>query len=421
MRILYPAALYISFAVISAASGLLVPAILQLPGEYGYAIGPVIFVFCLVSWEVFKLRQHLARVKYERAGLKLKVSEQKAQIEKLESSLAELGFSGDLLGEDRADRKKLLIAEAKVLKTLMSQVEAFKKELESERSDAADELDKHPPPKERSAEKAERQKPSEQKKDSPKRKPVITKSTSAPEISEVVQNALEESRIDLYLQPTVKLPSRKPVHYECFSRVRTEGGDVILPGEYLAIAERSGLSGTLDNLVLFRCIQLVRRLGPRRPEVRFFLNLSAVALADQTFFGEFMEYMLNHRALAERFVFEMTQSDVEDLDGDIERNLISLGRNGFSFSMDQVTNLNFEPALLAEHFFRYVKIDADKLLEGNGEVRSADLSQWLRRHNLDLIATKIEDEKVVPEILEYDVGFAQGFLFGEPRPSREQA
>lgn len=237
----------------------------------------------------------------------------------------------------------------------------------------------------------------------------------------MVQNALEESRIDLYLQPTVKLPSRKPVHYECFSRVRTEGGDVILPGEYLAIAERSGLSGTLDNLVLFRCIQLVRRLGPRRPEVRFFLNLSAVALADQTFFGEFMEYMLNHRALAERFVFEMTQSDVEDLDGDIERNLMSLGRNGFSFSMDQVTNLNFEPALLAEHFFRYVKIDADKLLEGNGEVRSADLSQWLRRHNLDLIATKIEDEKVVPEILEYDIGFAQGFLFGEPRPSREQA
>lgn len=90
------------------------------------------------------------------------------------------------------------------------------------------------------------------------------------DILSVVQGALSENRVDLYLQPTVALPSRRPQHYECFSRVRGLHDEVIYPQQYLPVAESSGLVGTLDNLLLFRCIQLVRKLGPRRLMCTFF-------------------------------------------------------------------------------------------------------------------------------------------------------
>ena len=54
---------------------------------------------------------------------------------------------------------------------------------------------------------------------------------------DTVRGALAENRIDLYLQPIVSLPQRRTVFYESFSRLRDETGRVMMPSEYLAVAE----------------------------------------------------------------------------------------------------------------------------------------------------------------------------------------
>jgi cyclic-di-GMP phosphodiesterase, flagellum assembly factor TipF len=40
----------------------------------------------------------------------------------------------------------------------------------------------------------------------------------------------------------------------------------------------------------------------------------------------------------------------------------------------------------------------------------------LSRYGITMIAEKIEDEASVLEILEYDIGYGQGHVFGAPRP-----
>jgi cyclic-di-GMP phosphodiesterase TipF (flagellum assembly factor) len=52
---------------------------------------------------------------------------------------------------------------------------------------------------------------------------------------------------------------------------------------------------------------------------------------------------------------------------------------------------------------------------------SIGILRALRRHRIDLIATKVEDETRLLEILDYDIDFGQGFLFGEPRLARPAA
>ncbi len=68
------------------------------------------------------------------------------------------------------------------------------------------------------------------------------------QILEVLREALRLDRIDVYVQPVVRLPQRKVCFYECFSRIRDASGAVILPEQFIAIAEQERLVSTVDNI-----------------------------------------------------------------------------------------------------------------------------------------------------------------------------
>lgn len=238
--------------------------------------------------------------------------------------------------------------------------------------------------------------------------------------TEVMRGALSENRVDLYLQPIVALPSRRTSHYECFSRVRDAQDRIIYPADYMPIAESAGLAGTLDNILLFRCIQLIRKLGHRKPDALFFCNISSSSVNDADFFPQFVDYMLQNRSFADRLVFEFAHRDFISMAPDLLRQLRALGRGGYKLSLDHVETLRLEPGDLADKHVHFIKVDADLLLSGgDGDIHAADLGRRLKRADISLIASKVEDESRMPELLDMDLGFAQGFLFGEPRPSRD--
>ncbi|MFQ5348030.1 MAG: EAL domain-containing protein [Rhodothalassiaceae bacterium] len=238
------------------------------------------------------------------------------------------------------------------------------------------------------------------------------------DLDEIIRNAVAENRIDLYLQPTVALPARRAAHYECFSRVRDPEGHILYPNEYLPLAESSGLIGTLDNLLLFRCIQLIRKLGHRRPRVRFFCNISERSVSDKEFFPQFMDYMRGNRELARRLVFEFSQREFREIPRETLRQLGALAEEGYRFAIDQIDDPDLDPAALAAEHVSFVKIDADLLLREGGPSPRA-LREALAEHDVTLIATKVEAEGQVLDLLDHDIRLAQGYLFGEPRLSRE--
>ncbi|MCE9523853.1 MAG: EAL domain-containing protein, partial [Alphaproteobacteria bacterium] len=72
---------------------------------------------------------------------------------------------------------------------------------------------------------------------------------------------------------------------------------------------------------------------------------------------------------------------------------------------------------------RYFKVPA-KLLLGDPEnagarVHPADLKELLSRFGMNLIGERIEHERDVVDLLDYNVDFGQGFLFGEAKPIRD--
>jgi cyclic-di-GMP phosphodiesterase TipF (flagellum assembly factor) len=57
--------------------------------------------------------------------------------------------------------------------------------------------------------------------------------------------------------------------------------------------------------------------------------------------------------------------------------------------------------------------------QAKAEVAAEDFKDHLLRNGLQLIVERVEDEKTVVQLLEYNVDFGQGYLFGEPRPIKD--
>jgi cyclic-di-GMP phosphodiesterase, flagellum assembly factor TipF len=243
--------------------------------------------------------------------------------------------------------------------------------------------------------------------------------------AETVLQAIEGHRIDLYLQPIVTLPQRKVRYYEALSRLRTEEGEVVAAADFIDEAEAAGLMPRIDNLVIFRSVQVTRRLQLKSHDLGVFCNISPRTLTDASAFKQFLDFMDANRALSESLILEFTQNAYRTF-GPIEmESLSALAERGFRFSMDHVGDLRLEPRELAERSFRFLKVPAKLLLNrgaaAQSDIHPEDLADLLARSGIDLVAERIENESMVLDLLDYDVRFGQGFLFSQPRPVRNEA
>ena len=221
------------------------------------------------------------------------------------------------------------------------------------------------------------------------------------------------------------LPQRKVRYYEAVSRLRTDDGDIIPAVDFVDVAESVGLMPKIDNLAVFRCVQVMRRLLLKSRDVGLFCNLSAATLNDPVMFQQFLDFMDANRVLAGSLVFEFTQEAYRNF-GPIEHEcLAALAERGFRFSMDHVTDLHMSPNELAEPLVPLPESAGQAAAQQSRRRAQRHRSGRSRRsagalgHRPDRRADR--DRNDGRRLLDYDVRFGQGFLFSPPRPVRAEA
>jgi len=108
-----------------------------------------------------------------------------------------------------------------------------------------------------------------------------------------------------------------------------------------------------------------------------------------------------------------------------------LAELGFRFSIDKVTDLDLDFQDLARSDVKFLKISAPVLLDEMVETEDGlvlrsmpdlaaqDFAALTRRYGVEIIAEKVESERQIVDILELDITYGQGHLFGEPRAIRD--
>ncbi|HRD47278.1 MAG TPA: EAL domain-containing protein, partial [Caulobacter sp.] len=113
------------------------------------------------------------------------------------------------------------------------------------------------------------------------------------------------------------------------------------------------------------------------------------------------------------------------------RHMARLADLGFRFSLDKVNDLDLDFQELSRADVKFVKVGAQMLLdqleetEGRLVIRSlpdlhaSDFARLTRRYGVEVIVEKVESERQIVDILDLDLAFGQGHLFGEPRAIRD--
>lgn len=241
------------------------------------------------------------------------------------------------------------------------------------------------------------------------------------EIGRLFARALSENRIEPYLQPIVALPGRRATHYEALARLVERDGAMGAADFVKAAGERIA---EVDRLTIERAAGVVERLSARGGG-SVFVNLSPLTLSDQRVVGEIGAFLEQRKDIARMIVLEMRQADMAELSEASRRTLDGFVERGVKISLDDAQDIRFDPRALVRQGVRFIKVPAARLLDPEAArgvaIHPADLSGLLARHGVDLIATHVEEERTVPELLDMDVRLAQGFLFGMPRPVRPAA
>lgn len=233
--------------------------------------------------------------------------------------------------------------------------------------------------------------------------------------------AVADNRIELYLQPIVTLPQRKVRHYQATARLRLEDGVLLAQAEYRAAAEAIGLLALIDHQLLLRAAQVARRLAGKSRDVAVLCEITAATLADATAFAQVHEFLSANRPLTPSLVLGLPQATLRTI-GPIElEGLAQIASLGFHFVLTDIADLRLDGRQLAAQGFRFVKTPAAVLLNRTAaaaDIHPSDLSNLLGRFGIELIVDAVDTEGTVVDLLDYDVGFAQGLLFGPPRAVR---
>lgn len=237
-------------------------------------------------------------------------------------------------------------------------------------------------------------------------------------IKELVHHAVRERRIDVFVQPIMRLPQRKVRYYELFARIRAKPGSYLAARQYMHLAQQEKLMNDIDQMLLVHCLKTVKETAHLENPTPLFLNITTRTLKNKDFMSRLLAFLSKNRGLASRLVFEVQQQDFDDMHPAVLEILRGLGTLGCAFSLDHVTNLNFDLKFLQVLKVRFVKVDA-KLLKQRLKTDSDYTAFWKVKRKIEgngiaLIIEKIETEDDLRQFLDFDLHYGQGYLFGKP-------
>ncbi|MDN5850328.1 MAG: bifunctional diguanylate cyclase/phosphodiesterase, partial [Nitrococcus sp.] len=236
-----------------------------------------------------------------------------------------------------------------------------------------------------------------------------------------LHKALDEAQFELWYQPQVRLSDRKPVGVEALLRWRQPGGDLVLPGDFMAVAEASGLIRDIDRWVLDNACAAMRhwRTENNAPE-----RISVNICAEDITAGDFVEMVTHTLARHElppcALELELTETTLFEISADNLAKLDTLRDHGVRVAIDDFGTGYSSLSYLHRLPITTLKIDKSFVENVTYNLTNQAITRtivWLAKNfKLDVIAEGIETVVQAEFLSALEVHTGQGFLYGRPVP-----
>ena len=229
-----------------------------------------------------------------------------------------------------------------------------------------------------------------------------------------IKSALMENRFRLVQQPVASLQGEDPVMFDVLVRMVDAQGKEVLPGEFMAAAERNDLLKNIDRWVVGASLSFAAQ---RRPGC-LFVRLSKDTAKD----GSFLEWLENHvrssRAEPQRLCFQVTEGIASTYIAQVKTLATALRQKGFRFALDSFGSGRDSQGLLESIPLDFVKIDGALV---QGLTADAQLQQRVRvlveqatKRLIQTIGERVEDANTMAVLWQVGVQYIQGYFVNEP-------
>src|SRR5512134_2214297 len=236
-----------------------------------------------------------------------------------------------------------------------------------------------------------------------------------------INNALEESRFELFrmtIQPLQVEDAGE--HFELLLRMRDESGKIVAPDQFIAAAERYGITPSIDRWVIDSAFRwLVSEADERRRLTMCSINLSGQSLGDDKFLPFVIEQFHRSGIDGSKICFEITETAAIANFSQASRFIQALKELGCKFALDDFgTGLSSFGYL--KHFpVDFLKIDGSFVKEilrdpiDREMVRSINEIGHLT--GKQTIAEFAENEEIINMLRSLGVDYAQGYGISSPQ------
>ncbi|HQT59652.1 MULTISPECIES: bifunctional diguanylate cyclase/phosphodiesterase [unclassified Acidiphilium] len=230
-----------------------------------------------------------------------------------------------------------------------------------------------------------------------------------------LKNTAIRNQLFLEYQPIVDLRTGAPVAMEALVRWRHPARGIISPGEFISIAEDSGLIGMIGKYVIDMACQAAAQLTQ---DLQVTINLSPRQLRDETLPDKIAEVMEQNGLGPGRIAFEITETCLLDVSGHSLDLLDRIRALGCEIILDDFGTgySSFRP--IHEYKFDRIKIAQalleDVFLHTNGRVILETVINMGQRIGIDMIAEGIETESQAGLLRDLGCPYGQGYWFSRP-------
>jgi diguanylate cyclase (GGDEF)-like protein/PAS domain S-box-containing protein len=239
-----------------------------------------------------------------------------------------------------------------------------------------------------------------------------------------LQAALSNEEFILYYQPQVDLLTGELFGIEALLRWDSPLEGVIAPGEFIELAEETGLIVPIGEwVILDACRQMNIWRDKGYKPVLVSVNISGHQLKQRGFVDK-IKAIIQHTGVDPQFLcFEMTESTIiDDLEATI-RMFHEFAELGIKLSLDDFGTGYSSLSILKKLPINMLKIDKSFIGEITLEQSSRDIIKGIifisKSLQLRVVAEGIEQEEQYAVLQELECDYLQGFYISHPLPAKQ--
>ena len=235
--------------------------------------------------------------------------------------------------------------------------------------------------------------------------------------------AIQNNEITNYYQPKVDIPSHFLVAVEALVRWCHPIKGLIMPDDFIGLAEDAGLIGYLTSLVLDNALRDCSEWKSKGIIVQVAVNVSAKALTDLDFPDQLQKKLIEYKLDPSQLIIEVTESAITD---DISHALDILTRirmKGIHLSIDDFGTGYSSIQMLHRGPFDELKIDRSFIrnmeTDQDAHVIVETSIDFSKKMNMKAVAEGIETQELWDLVAKMGCDEAQGHFISPAIPATE--